>query len=354
MGFCALNKIFAAVFKMKSIADIYPLLEQQPKKVVITMHQKPDADAMGSTLGLYHFLVQFGHEVTVVSPTNWAKFLNWMPAVEKVLDYEAGMERVRKVLDKAEWLFCLDFNAMHRTKKLGPILEAMTCEKILIDHHEQPQVEQFAYGVSDPKKSSTCEMVYDFILHGGYGDRINNNIAECLYAGVMTDTGSFRFPATTASVHRMVADLKDRGLVHGLVHENIYDSYHESRLRFLGHVLLNRMQVFYEYNTALISIPKSDLLRFEAQTGDTEGLVNYPLSILGIKMAGLVIDRDEERKWSFRSKGGFDVNTFARKYFDGGGHFNAAGGHSAESLDATVARFKRVIAENAKELQTEY
>jgi phosphoesterase RecJ-like protein len=194
-------------------------------------------------------------------------------------------------------------------------------------------------------------MVYDFIVQSGHSDKINTPISECLYAGVMADTGSFRFASTTASVHHMIAFLKERGLEHSKVHENIYDNFLENRLRFIGHVLMNRMEVFYEYNTVLIAISKKDLLRFQVKTGDTEGLVNYPLSIQGIKLAGLVIDRDEERKWSFRSKGGFDTNTFARKYFNGGGHFNASGGRSNDSLEQTVEKFKIAMKENAELLK---
>jgi len=174
---------------------------------------------------------------------------------------------------------------------------------------------------------------------------------ECIYAGVVADTGSFRFDSTHAGVHRLVADLKELGLKHGPVHESLFDNFHENRLRFLGNVLQNRMEVYYEYNTALIAIPKSDLLKYYVKTGDTEGLVNYPLAIQGIKLAALVIDRDEERKWSFRSKGGFDCNTFARKYFEGGGHFNASGGRSSESLEKTVQKFKQAIKENESILQ---
>jgi phosphoesterase RecJ-like protein len=167
----------------------------------------------------------------------------------------------------------------------------------------------------------------------------------------MADTGSFRFPAASAGVHKMVADLKGRGLQHTKVHENIYDNFLENRLRFIGHVLLHRMEVYYEYNTALIAVSKKDLLRYQVKTGDTEGLVNYPLSIQGIKLAALVIDRDEERKWSFRSKGDFDTNSFARKYFEGGGHYNASGGRSGESLDKTIQQFMVAMKENGSILQ---
>jgi phosphoesterase RecJ-like protein len=335
---------------MKPIRELYPLLSET-RKIVITMHQKPDADAMGSALGLYHFLVSFNHEVIVISPTNWAKWLNWMPGCSQVIDFELNKEKSEQIIANADWLFCLDFNTLSRTKNLASRLENYKGTRILIDHHQQPEVDKFTYGASNTARSSTCEMVYDFIVESGNGQRITQDMAECLYAGVMADTGSFRFPAAAASVHRMVADLKDKGLEHTKVHENIYDSYHENRLRFIGHVLLNRMEVFYEYNTAVISIPKKDLLRYEIKTGDSEGLVNYPLSIMGIKMAALVIDRDEERKWSFRSKGDFDVNTFARKYFEGGGHFNASGGRSSDSLEKTVLRFKEAMKENASQLQ---
>ncbi|WP_315822811.1 DHH family phosphoesterase [Paraflavitalea speifideaquila] len=240
---------------MLPIQELYPLLTT-PRTVVITMHQKPDADAMGSALGLYHFLKQLGHQVTVISPTNWARWLNWMPGCDTVVDFELNRERSEGLLQAAEWLFCLDFNVLLRTKNLAPKIRAVANTRILIDHHQQPEVESFAYGISDTSKSSTCEMVYDFITGSGHGDTINLAIAECLYAGVMADTGSFRFPAASAAVHAMVSDLKSRGLNHTQVHENVYDNFLENRLRFIGHVLLHRMEIYYEYNTALIAISK--------------------------------------------------------------------------------------------------
>lgn len=336
---------------MQPVQNIFPLLGQ-PKNVVITMHQKPDADAMGSTLGLYHFLNQFGHQCTVISPTNWASFLNWMPGCKKVLDYEANAAKADTVIDAADWIFCLDFNTLSRTKRMEEKLKTAKAERILIDHHREPQADIFNYGESDTEKSSTAEMVYDFIINSGHADKLNEEIAECLYAGVMTDTGSFRFPSTKASVHKMVSDLKDRGLEHSHVHEELYDNFLEGRFRFIGQVLLNRMEVFYEYNTALMVIPQADLIKFNVRTGDTEGLVNYALSIQGIKLAAVIIDRGEERKSSFRSKGGFDVNSFARKYFNGGGHFNAAGGFNKEPLDEVVLKFKAAIKENAAQLSS--
>jgi phosphoesterase RecJ-like protein len=234
---------------------------------------------------------------------------------------------------------------------MAPRLRKLPVPKMLIDHHQQPESAVFAYGISNTEKSSTCEMIYDLIVESGHAGKIDVDIAACLYAGVMTDTGSFRFPGATASVHRMVAALKDTGLNHTQIHDNLFDNFLENRLRFMGFVLQNRMEVFYEYNAALISVPWKDLVRYEIKTGDTEGLVNYPLSIQGIKMAALIIDRDEEVKCSFRSKGDFDVNTFARTYFDGGGHFNAAGGRSTDTLETTVQRFINAIKENSSQLQ---
>lgn len=335
---------------MKEIHEIYGQLSGQ-KKIVITTHQKPDADAMGSSLGLAHFLRQFGHQVTVISPTNWARWLDWMNGTADVLDYELHKSESDKILDEADWLFCLDHNHFSRTKNLAPKLAQITCTKILIDHHREPDAASFDYGVSNTGKSSTCEMVYDFIVESGHRNKINIFVAECLYAGVVADTGSFRFSSTHASVHRMVAHLKELGMEHTKVHEALYDNFLENRLRFLGHVLTNRLHINYELNTALMWVSKQEILKYDIRTGDTEGLVNYPLSIQGIKLVGLVIDRDEERKWSFRSKGGFDCNTFARRYFSGGGHFNAAGGRDVDSLEETIKKFKQAITENSEQLQ---
>ena len=336
---------------MQAIEQFYPMLNQ-PFKAVITAHQKPDGDAMGSTLGLYHFLKQLGHEVTVVSPTNWAAFLNWMPGVDQVIDFEANKKEASQIVADADYVFCLDFNILHRTKHLEPIIRDSKALKILIDHHQQPDTPSFAYGISDVKMSSTCEMVYDFIVQSGHSNLINLDIATCLYTGLMTDTGSFRFPSTTASVHKIVAHLKELGLQHAKIHENIYDNSTEGRLKFMGNAFLNRMTVLPEFKTAVMAIPKSDIYKFELKTGDTEGLVNYLLSIEGIKFAAIVIDREEERKWSFRSKGNFDVNIFARTHFEGGGHANAAGGRSSKSVDETLNDFKTII-ENYKSQLTQ-
>ena len=335
---------------MQAITEFYPHL-QNPQQVVITMHQKPDGDAMGSALGMYHFLTQLGHSVTIISPTNWADFLKWMPGCNAVIDFEMYRDKSAKIISEAALIFCLDFNVLHRTKNLQTVLLESTAIKVLIDHHELPDESQFAYGISNVYKSSTSEMVYDFIIESGHTANINLDVAACLYTGVMTDTGSFRFPSTTASVHKMVAHFKELGLNHTPIHEHVYDNFLENRLRFIGNALLNHLEVFYEYNTAMMAIPKSDIKAFDIKTGDTEGLVNYLLSMEGIRFGALLIDREEERRWSFRSKGNFDVNQFARLHFEGGGHKNAAGGRSSDTLDNNVQKFKTVLRDYEVQLQ---
>jgi phosphoesterase RecJ-like protein len=327
---------------MQHIQEFFPKLNK-PFKGVITCHQKPDGDAMGSSLALFHFLKQLGHDVKVIAPTNWANFLDWMPGVDEVIDFEANRPLSTQIINDADFVFCLDFNILHRTKHLEPIIVNSKSIKILIDHHQQPDTASFGFGISDVKMSSTCELIYDFIVQSGHSNLINLDIAACLYTGLMTDTGSFRFPSTTASVHKIVAHLKELGLQHSIIHENIYDQGSEARLKFMGNAFLYRMQVFPALNTALMAIPKTDIYKFELKTGDTEGLVNYLLSIKGIKFAAIVIDREEERKWSFRSKGVFDVNIFARNHFEGGGHANAAGGRSSKSVEETAQDFIEII-----------
>ena len=328
---------------MRSIQDAFPLL-QAPRKIFITTHHKPDGDAIGSMLGLYHYLVKKGHKVTPVSPGEIPDFLEWMPGVENMLNYEFQPKDSLKALEEADPIFCLDFNDYSRTKHLTQFLEEAKQPKILIDHHLFPKP-VWDYGMSIPEKSSTCEMVYDFINLCGDNALLDLDIAACLYTGVMTDTGSFKFPVTSASVHSMVADLKRLGLDHTRIHEYIYDSWTEGRMRFLGYVLIEKMEVFPKFNSALITLSKKDMGTFNVQSGDSEGLVNYPLSIGKIRFATLITERNDEVKLSFRSKGDFDVSAFSRQYFEGGGHFNASGGRSKTSFIETIAYFKQILSD---------
>ena len=223
-------------------------------------------------------------------------------------------------------------------------LEAAKQPKVLIDHHLYPKA-YWDYGTSIPAKSSTCEMVYDFINQSGDNELIDTDIAECLYTGVMTDTGSFRFPVVTAGVHSMAADLLRKGLNHSKIHEEVNDNWTVKRMQFLGYVLLERMEIFPKQKAGLISLSREDVKLFDINTGDLEGLVNYPLSIANIKFATMITERNDEVKLSFRSKGNFDVNAFAREYFNGGGHANASGGTSKMSFTETVAKFKQILSD---------
>jgi phosphoesterase RecJ-like protein len=328
---------------MHPIQDVFPLL-QTPKKIFITTHHKPDGDAIGSMLGLYHYFIKKGHTVIPVSPSEVPDFLMWMPGIADVMNFEADYKNALKALRECDMIFCLDFNDFSRTKSLSTHLAAATQPKVLIDHHLQPK-NVWDYGVSIPEKSSTSEMIYDFINLSGDNSFINNDIAACLYTGVLTDTGSFRFPITSAGVHEMIADFKHKGLNHSIIHEEIYDSWTLNRMRFLGYLLLEKVEVFPEYNAALITISKKEMQDYDAQPGDMEGLVNYPLSIAGIRFATLITERNDEIKLSFRSKGDFDVSSFARQYFSGGGHFNASGGQAPTSFKETIVFFKKILSD---------
>ena len=328
---------------MRAIQDAFPLL-QTPKKIFITTHHKPDGDAIGSMLALCHYLVKKGHDAVAVSPGELPDFLMWMPGVSTMLNYESEPQEALRILAECDLIFCVDFNGFSRTKHLTDVLAAATQPKILIDHHLMPDP-VWDYGMSIPERSSTAEMIYDFINLCGDNALIDNDIAQCIYTGVMTDTGSFRFPVTTASVHELVADLKHRGLEQSTIHEEVYDSWTLGRMRFMGYVLLDKMEIFPKYNAGLISLTRKDMNLFNIRSGDTEGLVNYPLSIKGVRFATLITERTDEVKMSFRSKGDFDVSSFARQYFSGGGHFNASGGRSKTSFIETVAYFKKILSD---------
>lgn len=319
-------------------------------QVVITTHHKPDADALGSSLGLYHFLRQLGPQVTVVSPTDYGDFLNWMPGEKEVVNFEADETKAVQLVNAADFIFCLDFNALKRINRLGDFVAQSKAKKVMIDHHLEP--DSFAdYQLWNTQTSSTCELIYDFIAQLNEVDKINADIASCLYAGIMTDTGGFRHSSTYPSTHKVVSVLLEKGAEPNKIVEAIYDNYSESRMRFIGYCLNEKMQILPELNTALICVTAEELKRFNVITGDSEGLVNYGLSIKGIRLSVLIVDRTVLRKMSFRAKGNFPANEFARKYFNGGGHFSAAGGESNESLEATEIKFKTAIQEYKQLLQ---
>ena len=322
-----------------SVAELRVLLAQ-PRQVVITTHHKPDADALGSSLAWAGYLQQRGHHVTVITPSDYPAFLNWMAGNDEVVVYEKRHNdpQVRDLIQRAEAIFCLDFSALSRINELGDYVRQAPGTKVLIDHHQQP--EDFAdISFSNPCAAATAELIFEIIRDLGHQDLITKGMGEALYAGIMTDTGSFRHPSTSRNVHLIIAELLKVGIDLSSVHRRIYDSHTEIRLRFLGYVLKDKLIVRREFNTAYIAITKDELKAYDSKTGDTEGLVNYALSIEGIVFAAVFIDRGPAVKISFRSVGDFSVSDFSRANFEGGGHHNAAGGISHQPLEATVARF---------------
>lgn len=337
---------------MHDVTALKELL-REPRRIFITTHHKPDADALGSSLGLAGYLRKKGHHVTVVTPSDYPDFLSWMPGNEDVVVYEPGRNdrRVQDILRDSDVLFCLDFSALSRIHELGQLVQASPATKVLIDHHEQP--EPFAdIAFSFPSAAATAELVFEIIRDLGDQALITPEIGECLYAGIMTDTGSFRHPSTSRNVHMIIAELLDAGINLSAVHRRIYDSHSEERLRFLGFVLKDKLTVLREYNTAYIAITADELKQYHSKTGDTEGLVNFALSIEGIVFAAILIDRVNAVKISFRSVGEFSVSEFSRRHFNGGGHHNAAGGISYEPLEPTVQRFLSLLPEYQSQLVT--
>lgn len=320
-------------------------LLNQPCKIVITTHHKPDGDAMGSSLGLYNYLIQKGHHVRVITPSDYPHFLHWLPHNPEVIVYPEHEALSKQLVNDADLVFGLDFNALSRINELGAVVGAAKAKKVMIDHHLEPEgFDDYRYW--NINASSTAQLVYEFIVEVmGEPELINKNVATCLYTGIMTDSGSFRFPTTTSHVHRVVADLIDRGADNFRIHQLVYDNSSENRLRFLGYCLSEKLEVLPEFNTALISVSKEDLKRFNIITGDTEGIVNYALSINGIRLAAFIIERPDKIKLSLRSVGDFPANEICKKYFGGGGHRNAAGGHADDTLENVVKKMKLILPE---------
>jgi phosphoesterase RecJ-like protein len=332
---------------MLELAALKELL-LQPRKIVITTHHKPDGDAMGSSLGLYNYLIQQGHHVKVITPTDYPDFLAWLPGNGEVMIYTEHTDEAAAFVAAAELIFCLDFNTLSRINELGELVRESTAVKIMIDHHLDP--EDFDdYRHWDINACASAQLVYDFIVNQLDNKAlINKDVATCLYTGIMTDSASFRLPNTTSEVHRIAADLIDAGAVNWRIHELVYSNSSENRLRFLGHCLSEKLDVLYEFNTAIISVNKQELEKYDVITGDTEGIVNYALSITGIRLAAFIVERTDKVKLSLRSRGEFPANDICKRYFNGGGHRNAAGGTSTDSLEDVIKQFKLILPEYKK------
>jgi len=318
-------------------------LLQSPKKIIVVGHKNPDGDAIGSCLGLHFFLMELGHDVTVIMPNDFPDFLKWMPGCENITIYEKEHDTCVTTISEADIVFTLDFNSLSRIGDLRVLLEKSDAKFIMIDHHQQP--DDYAVATySDTTMSSTAQMVFHFMESLDGLSALNTEIATNLYTGIMTDTGSFRFPSTTAITHKVIAQLIEAGANGATIHQNIYDTNSPDRMRLLG-VALKNITILSEYNTAYITLSQQELDDNNFKKGDTEGFVNYALSIKGIVFAVIFIENTQDSivKMSLRSKGEFSVNEFARTHYHGGGHTNAAGGRSSYSLSSTITEFISIL-----------
>lgn len=323
-----------------------------PQKIVITTHQNPDGDAMGSSLGLAGIFIQLGHQVKVITPTDYPKFLKWLPYQDIIINFESNQSLAEEAWQEADVICCLDFSVAERVKGLQSWIETSTKPILLIDHHEMPTIEaSFVYW--NQKAAATCQLVYELVKELGWLNNLEQKSAQCLYVGLLTDTGSFRFPSTTPNVHEVAAGLLAKGANPSETHRRLFDGQSFDRLKFLGYALGEKLIHLPDYRVAYFTFSEEELKRFHSQSGDTEGIVNYGLSINGVVMSVIFVEKEGMIKMSFRSVDGFSVSSFAREHFQGGGHHNAAGGRSNLSLDETIQIFLDVLPKYKEELLTQ-
>ena len=322
----------------------------QPKNIVITTHRGPDGDAMGSSLALYNLLINIGHKVNVITPNDYASFLNWMPGNDTVIEYDGNEEKSILITSKADIIFMLDFNSITRLDNFSQTVSDSKAFKVLIDHHQDPDMKIADLIFSDSTSCSTAQLLYELIEAMNMTNDINMDIAECLYVGIMTDTGSFKYDSTTSRTHNVIANLIDKGARNSKIHDLIYDNSSADRMKLLGYCINNKLLLYPENNAAIISLTDEELNRFNFKKGDTEGIINYALAIKGIIFAVLIVQRGDIVKLSLRSKGNFKVNLIANKYFNGGGHTNASGGMTYMTVNETIKKVESIINKYKKEL----
>lgn len=330
------------VFTAPKMADLDKYLHDAGS-IIITSHKSPDGDSMGCSLGLFHFLKKQGYPVTVCHPDVAPSFLHWMPGSDEILLLESEPERVKELLDKADLIFCLDYHHPSRTGKMEELLVASHAKKVIIDHHRDPDPEFATLLFSDISSSSTSQLIYDLIESMGKLDLIDEKSGKCLYTGLVTDTGSFRFSATSARTHHIAGDLINRGIKTWQVHESLFDTNSLNKLKLVSYALLEKLVILPEYKTAYIWLTRKEEERFNVIKGDTEGLVNQVLSIEGVKLAGFFKESDQIIKISFRSKGEIPTNQLSKAHFEGGGHLNASGGKYVGKIEDAVRKFVTIL-----------
>ena len=333
----------------KHIGSLRELLARPRLRIVTVSHANPDGDAVGSSLAWAEVLRGLGHEVTCIVPNKYPYFLDWMPGIGEVVVFKTDAEgRAAKAVAEADAIFCLDFNAVSHLEILSATIEANTTAcRVLIDHHLSPDG-HFDLSFSYPDSSSTCFLVYS-IIEALFGtDAITRQMAEALYVGIMTDTGNFAYSFLTPELFRAVAVLVEKGISIPEIHNNVYNAYTEGRARLFGYVINRKMEIIQDGTVAYMSLMENEMRRFQFQQGDSEGFVNYALTIKKMKMSAMFLAHRKFIRVSLRSRGDVDVNLFARKYFNGGGHKNAAGGKSFVSMQETIDHYIKSVKEFAQ------
>jgi len=340
--------IFVDVFAGNSAIELKDKLGSS-EKVVLTGHRSPDGDAVGSCLALWNHLKEHGVESTVVLPDEFPTFISWMNGKDEIVLHSQNPEAAEKLIEEADVLFVLDYNDSSRVGDMQGSLDKSNAFKVMIDHHQQPS-DFVDLTFSDEKSCSTAEMVYRLIERWGQKDELSAASAACLYCGIMTDSGSFRFPSVTPRTHRIAAALCETGIDHADIHSRVYDNNREGQLKLVGYALTEKLEVFPEHHSAIISLSLEELARFGYEKGDTEGLVNRALSVEGVNFAAFVKESEDRVKLSLRSVGEFSVRDFSSDHFGGGGHHNAAGGASSESLQEVVSKIRGLLPEYSSKL----
>jgi bifunctional oligoribonuclease and PAP phosphatase NrnA len=321
-----------------------------PRKIVIITHYNPDGDAIGSSLGLYNALLQKQHNVNVIVPNEFPTFLKWIEGSDKILNFANNKQEAADTICAAEMVFCLDFNSLSRLDEIAKCFEHCGNNIVMIDHHPEP--DNFAkHTFSVTEKSSTCELVFEFLESIGWQETISKNVAECLMTGIMTDTGCFVHNSSHPRTYEIMAALTRTGADKDFIYSQVFDNYSFNRLQLMGYCLNEKLVYMPQYHVAYMSLSRKEQNRFSMQTGDTEGFVNIPFSIKGIWVTALFTEKQDKIRISFRSKGKFAVNKFSETYFNGGGHHNAAGGESKLGMKETLRRFEELIIKHADEIK---
>lgn len=340
-----ITKIIAS----QKITEVEELINKYQKIVIVT-HVSPDGDAIGSSLGLYHYLNEMGCEVNVIVPNSFPEFLKWMPAAKEILEYEKYPEFAQKLLNEAELIFCLDFNIPKRTYLMGPAIEAAKGKKVLIDHHPDPS-DFCDVTISHPEISSTSEMIFRLICRMGDFEAMSYESAVCIYTGMMTDTGAFTYNSNNAEIYYIIGELLKKGINKDQIYSNVYHNYSEDRFRLMGYTLSEKMKIYPEYHTSLIWLTNEEQARYNVQKGDTEGFANLPLNIQNIIFSVFIREDNDFIKISFRSQGDFPSNKFAAQCYNGGGHLNASGGEFRGTMEEAIAVFENGLKEFAELLK---